>query len=304
MNKILNTTRYLVLSLLVFLSLYLAGCTSQTESAPDPVEAAPLTQFVPVVSATGEVVPARYSVISATTAAQVQQVQIEEGDFVEQGAILIELGNQEQLQAAVTAAELEQLNAKQALQELNDNAGLVAAQTQLSLANAKDALDDAEYKWRVRQQGYRANSDTIAAAEARLLLAEDQVEEAEDSFSRASGDLPEALARINLTNAREARDAALRNLNWYKGAPTELDQAILDAELAEAQARVQDLERQWENVKDGPDPDAAELAEARLRNAEANLAAAKASLADLSIVAPFAGTIADLNVRPAEWVGS
>lgn len=300
MKKIHNKIRLIAFLSIVVLAL--AACSGSAETAPNEVEAAPLDPFIPVVSATGEVVPARFSTISSTTAGPVHEVLVEEGDTVAEGTLLIQLGNQEQLEAAITAAELELANAEQALQDLYDKADLVAAQTQLALANANDDLDDAEYKWRVRQQGYRASGDTIAAAEARLTLADDQVEEAEDAYSRASGDLPKALARINLTNARESRDAALRNLNWYTGTPTELDQAVLDAELAEAQARLKDLEREWEKVKDGPNPDTTKLAEARLRNAEATLASAKAGLEDLSVRAPYDGTIAETFVRQAEWV--
>jgi len=59
---------------------------------------------------------------------------------------------------------------------------------------------------------------------------------------------------------------------------------------------------QIEKVKDGPDPDALGLAQARLVNAVAQVNGAKAALADLSLVAPFAGTVSNVAVRPNEWV--
>ena len=44
------------------------------------------------------------------------------------------------------------------------------------------------------------------------------------------------------------------------------------------------------------------VAEARLRNAQANLVAAQSALDDLELLAPFAGTIGDIFTRVGEWV--
>jgi multidrug resistance efflux pump len=44
------------------------------------------------------------------------------------------------------------------------------------------------------------------------------------------------------------------------------------------------------------------LAQASLKNAEAQVEGAKAALEDLSLVAPFAGTVSSVDVRPNEYV--
>jgi multidrug resistance efflux pump len=259
--------------------------------------------------------------VSAELGGRILQVQVEKGDQVAEADPLFKLDDSSLLirrvqieangEANIAAAELQLIQSKQDLQALYDHAEIDAAQIQLQLANARDELDDAEYRWRVRQEGQRANPDTIAAAEARLILAEDRVDEAEEGLDHASGDLPEALARVELTNAREARDAALRSLNWYTGKPTEIDQAILDAEVSIAQAKIVDLERSWEKVKDGPDPALVALAEARIKQAEANLKAAEANLrAELAaidlelaktvILAPSDGVVMTMNIHPGE----
>jgi multidrug resistance efflux pump len=61
------------------------------------------------------------------------------------------------------------------------------------------------------------------------------------------------------------------------GSPSDIDQAILDAEVAYAQAQVAELQRKWESVRQGPDPDDIALLEERLATAEAQLAAAQAA---------------------------
>jgi multidrug resistance efflux pump len=148
----------------------------------------------------------------------------------------------------------------------------------------------------------------IAAAEAKLVLAEAEVKRAENAFRRYSGrseDNPaRASARLHLAQARMMRDSVARALNWYNGQPTELQQAILDADVAIAQARVVVAELAYDRVKDGPDPDVLAQAEARLARAEARYAQTKAELAGMQIVAPFDGVILEVDARVGDIVSA
>jgi HlyD family secretion protein len=223
--------------------------------------------------------------------------------MVEKGQVLGQLSSIEQARSAVTAARLEYIQAEQALDELLENADLYSAQAQLALANARDRLDQAEYKWTVRQEGNRASQNTIDAAEANLILANEEVDRYDQAYDHAKGEASRALALSNLTAAKARRDSIQRNLNWYFGSPDELEQALLDAELAEAQAAVDAAERDYEKVKDGPDPEALELAQARFDNAEAALRAAEEALVDMEMRAAFDGTISEVLIRSGEFVG-
>lgn len=113
-------------------------------------------------------------------------------------------------------------------------------------------------------------------------LADEALENAKgnyDSLSgRSSDDPARALALVNWVNAQKARDSALRNLNWFTGHPTEIQQAILDAEVEAAETQVQRAELDVEKWSAGPETDALVLAEARTANAEAQLEAAQAQL--------------------------
>ena len=108
------------------------------------------------------------------------------------------------------------------------------------------------------------------------------------------------MALTELAGAQQEYDAALRNLNWFTGHPTEIQQAMLDAEVATAQARLQETERVWEDLEHGPDPNMVELAEARLANAVSQLDAAQAGVADLELLAPIAGTVARVSIKAGE----
>lgn len=286
-------------------ALVLAGCAGQPakgaqEPTPDQVE-----DFTPVVSATGVILPIRWATISLPSGGVIQEVLVSEGDTVETGQVLIRIGGSEALEAAVAAARLELVSAQQDLNRLHEQAELARAQAQLDLANARDELRDSEYDWRAQQEGFRADQDVLNATKANLILAEDEVERAQKEFNKVSGrrsdDPGRALALSNLSAAKQKRDSIQRQLNWLTGSPTEIQQGILDAEVAKAQAQVADAEQAFTRVENGPDTDALALAEARLANAEAQLKSAETALADLELRAPFSGMVSELYVRANEW---
>ena len=218
-------------------------------------------------------------------------------------------------EAAVTAANLQLLMVQQALDDLYEDWPLAAAQAELELAHAQDALDDVVYVHNVRQEGKRASKDTIDAAEANLILAENEVDRAKGAYDSLSGrsedDPARALALSNLVAARNKRDSVLRNLNWYVGRPTEIEQSLLDADVSVAEARVADAELELEKWKDGPDPAAVALLEAQFANAQAQLKLAYSQtevelqtidlqLEDLIILAPINGSVLTRRVEPGE----
>jgi multidrug resistance efflux pump len=298
---------YLVILILILMGALLAtACTGQAQEATPDVVPEFDDAFASIVSATGIVVPERWSTISMQTSGVVEELYVVEGEQVDAGQLLLVLAGSEQLHAALSTAELEYVNAQKALDELYEGAELARAQVVLELANALDALDDAEYRQWVQQEGNRASSERIAEAEANLALAQDKVDKAADEYNKYSGravdDPVRALARSNLAAARQQRDSILRQLNWYTGYPDEIEQGILDADVIYAEARVAEAERQLEKLQDGPDPDALELAQARLDNAEVQVSAARAALTDLELSAPFAGTVTRLYLRPNEWL--
>jgi HlyD family secretion protein len=272
------------------------------------------------LSASG-IVEIREFTIASKLGGTLTEVYVEEGTSVEEGDPLFRIDDeipraQRGLilaagENAIAAARLQLLTAQQALDDLFEGWSLVAAQAGLELAHARDALKDATYVHDVRQEGYRASSDTIKAAEANLVLANEEVDAAQQSYDHASGDAGKALALSNLIAAKQQRDSIQRNLNWYLGAPTDLEQAILDADVAIAEARVSNAELELAKWKDGPDSAAVELAEAQLTYAETQLALAKSQagvelqtinlqLEDLISRAPVNGVVLTRNIQPGE----
>ncbi|HSR48135.1 MAG TPA: HlyD family efflux transporter periplasmic adaptor subunit [Anaerolineales bacterium] len=261
--------------------------------------------FVSTISATGQVVPERWASLSLPSPGVISSIDIVEGDVVGEGRVLLRLAGREQLEGALAAARLEELTARQALDEVYRQEGMARAMIQQELATARDEVRKAEYDWRVQQEGYRASEDTVKRARANVVVAEERVEQAKARYDGTSGSVSEdagkASAFSDYLSAKAALDSAKRSLNWYVGHPTEIQQAMLDADVAVAKARLAEAEAAWDDVKDGPDPDVLALAQARLAAAQAGVKAAQAAVRDSELRAPFAGTIGAIRVRPNEW---
>jgi RND family efflux transporter MFP subunit len=91
-------------------------------------------------------------------------------------------------------------------------------------------------------------------------------------------------------------------LNWYNGHPTEVQQAILDAEIAIAEANLLMAELNWDRVKDGPDPDLLMEAKSRITRAEQQVEQAQDALLGSELYAPFSGVILEVNAIPGKFV--
>jgi HlyD family secretion protein len=249
------------------------------------------------VGATGTVRANQTAILTFQTSGTVETVSIEMGDQVVVGEELARL-KRTSLPSQVIMAQADLVTAQRALDDLLYSVQ-ASAIAQRALAQAQDALDDANYMLSVRQEGNRASQETLDATRADLILAERDVEQAQAIFDRLAGrpeeDPTRAIALSNLAATRQRRDSISRNLNWYIGRPSETEQALLDADVALAEAQLADGLREWERLKNGPDPEDVAAAEARV-------AAAQATVELVGVKAPFAGTITSVEVKPGSQI--
>ncbi len=179
--------------------------------------------------------------------------------------------------------------------------GLRAAQDRYDVAN--DVLNDV----RAELQKYPGADRVFSAAAGTFVKPEDaqrefdeaseslrawqlRYEQAQRGNAQAVEDLQEQVddARANLDRARDPRD---------------LDVQIARAEVDLLTARAADLQTRLDKLADGPDPDQLALAEARLAAARASLDAATTALSNTVLVAPIAGTVADVRLKVGEQIG-
>jgi HlyD family secretion protein len=281
----------------------------QTFFAPQPVESEEELQTARVrqgdlvlyASGSGTLITLDERDLGFSIGGKVAEINVSVGDEVEAGDTLATQADIDELEAEVASDELNVLNAEQALQELYDQADLIAAQAQLDLANAREALKDAEYDYSVNQQGNRASEATLEAAEAELKLAKDNLEHAKEMLD---ADPDNSMRQLNYANAEKRYNSATWSWNWYTGSPTDIQQAQLEAEVSLAKAEVTLAEQAYEEVKDGPDPISIREAELQLSNARAGLAVSQANLDGSTITAPFAGTVMSIDADVGDEVNS
>jgi HlyD family secretion protein len=252
-----------------------------------------------------KLVPIQYVDLSFNAASTIKDVNVKEGDFVKKGQVIASLSNQEQFSAAIASAELELLNAQQALDILYRNAPLEAALALKDVADAPANVKDAERVLNTLTKG-EVNQTDIDIANANVALAEKKLKEAQDAYApyanRPQNDLTRANYLNKLSVAQKNYDDAVRRLNNLMGDPSEQQISQAEADLALARIKLEEAQRKYEILKDGPDPDQVALADASLKNAEAQLNSAQAALDNMQMKAPFDGEIISLDIQPGQYV--
>ncbi len=314
-----NIAHFARLVVLLFMAPVLVGCATGSAAQADPTPIP--TPIVPekptytvqrgvvsnVLELRGRVSPVQQQDLYFRTSGAVNTVNVKRGDVVKEGDVLAYLGERESLESALADAELEVLRAEKELNKLASEADLNSAEAHLAMLEAKQELIKAE-KNRVNKN-YRRGSDTsIAAARAEYLMAENFASQAEGEYLSMTN-LPESdYNRINalsaMASAKRQRDLARANLTYLESSPTEEEILQADVELAIARAEAAAAEREYERLKDGPDPFEVKLAEAALEKAKASQRKALASLENLEIAAPFDGEILNVTISAGSQVNA
>lgn len=298
-----TSMRFVTLCLFILASLLLAACGSIGQQETAEVELQPTEEFVPVISATGVLVPGQWATLSVENAGVIAEMLVSEDEAVTSGQVLLRLEGEEKLKAMVTAAQAEVVAAQQALDALYKDPEVRVAQAAEAVVAAKKAVEEAQR--RLNNLGYFAQTD-IDQARANVVLARDRLEKAREDYepyaNKPEDNLVRAVLLSKYAQAQKDYDAAVRLLNRLTGTTKPLDQAQAEADLALAEANLAKAERDYEIFSAGPDPDQVAVAEARLSNARDQLAAAQTALEALELRAPFDGVVSEIYVRAGEWI--
>ncbi len=284
-----------------------------TAATPTPAPQAKVIDDV--VSAQGFVVPTRSVDLAFRAGGRVAEVLIHEGDPVKQGQALIRL-QADELQATLAQAQAALTLAQANLAQVQDGARpeeIAAAEASVRTAEAQMSAASAE---RDRLTG-GATDAAISAAQARLAAALVDAKVAQDNYDKVTQcftvpgkkdevcpglGTPEEQARAALKAANDAVAAAQSALNdATKGASKQVQAAqsnvaALTAQRDLAQARLAQL-------KAGATAAQIDAAKANVAQAQAGVEAAQAALNETTLIAPFDGAIAQLNVETGQVVG-
>jgi HlyD family secretion protein len=253
-------------------------------------------QLTATVGATGTVRAAQSALLTFSTTGIVDTLYFDTDDSVVEGDILAEL-QPDSLSPQMILARADLVNAQKALDDLLES-DIQRAQAQLNLAQAQDTLNTAIYNWRYfRLSDPNPTWYEEVSADRQLSAAEDRLEDAQAAYDALADDDPGKAAALQAVNDAEI-GVELANwlVAWYEGdEPGEINHALLDANVAIAQANLEAAQRAWERVANGPHPDDIAAAQARVD-------AAQATLEMTVIEAPFSGTITSTLVQHGDLV--
>ena len=284
----------------LLLLFVLAGCSVFSQVAPtalptvvlDSGSASPAPSQAPGggVTASGTVEPAQKAQLASTLSGNVESVSVAVGDAVQAGQALAQLEGEESLQAAVSTARYELVQAQQALADLTTAAETARLQAMQDVVTYQQAVKDAQYALdNFTIPSNQATLDAVAAIGKMKQLLDQARLTFEPYKNKPSGDQTRKDLKEALDEAQSDYNTAVRRLQY-------------EYDLEVAQAQLDKARHDYDVLSAGPDPDKLRLAEARRTNAENQLAAAQATLDQLTISAPFSGVVSQVNFHSGEWV--
>ncbi len=219
------------------------------------------------------------------------------------------------------------VDAQLAVDSLKQAAAEKASQAQLALANAKIALEDAKDTRTMMNYPHSTDPLVIQKAQTSYLVAKEQYKQAQKDFAKVERlkltEPRRVRALENLLTARTKMNSALATYNWYLLPWTSDEIAQADGNLAVAQANLAAAQADWETLKNGASSAEIALAEARLADAqrawgqvkdghnaddvaaaETAVEVAQTALDQAHLLAPFAGTITEVNVKMGDVVSA
>lgn len=268
----------------------------------------------------------------------VDQVNVEVGDQVRVGDVLVQLDTQE-LEWALQDAEMELESARIRLAKLNeevDEIDIALAESKFLLAQEDFAVVEAGPTEEELNAAKNSAAAALAAynelvagpteaqltqAQANLRRAEVALQEAQREYDKIAwrpdaGTTSESAAlqqaTINYESAKAAFDetteparpsalqSALASAQRAQDSLNELEKKPTAAELAAARANLADAEATLAKLQEGPDGNDLRLAEINVEQALTGLERARMNLAYAKVNAPIAGTVLAVNVEPGE----
>jgi HlyD family secretion protein len=246
---------------LLGISLVLSACSGGNAPAAATQENLPTVIADSTIIAEGRLEPVRSAEIAFTASGVISEVLVQEGQVVSKGETLIRLGDASDTNYA--AAQLELASAKKALNDLVNAGGTELAQAVIDLKEAKEDFDKAD----------------------------DYLKYLQDSKK-----VPQTETRSYLVQTWRGYEYRTKTKNFKGPAPEDW---IIEAQndLALKQAQLDEAQRRYDRLKDGADAEQLAILEARLKAAEAGVAA-------FSVIAPFNGVVADLDAEAGSSINA
>ncbi len=286
---------------LLLLAVALAACGSPAPTTLPPTAAAatnPAPTVQPASVAEGRLLPLQVTTLSFGTGGPVVEVLVNEGDVVQAGDVIARLKS-DALRAALAEAEaaLAVVQAGQTNYRASLAVQIAAAEAELAAAQAQAASTAAG----------RNHSASIVELQAQLAQAryqQQQLQTALDQLSLYDRDQGTAARNVrqqldSTLKSIAALDQQIAALQTGSAADAAAVAQIDAATASESAARARLTQLQNERAGKAADPFAAQI-----QQAETAVQAARLALAETELIAPFGGTVAQLNVKTGEQIAA
>jgi multidrug efflux pump subunit AcrA (membrane-fusion protein) len=232
-----NNMKNKMLIRVLFLAMLISACSSGANTGTSTPEVIPTVIADDTIIAEGRVEPVHDAEIAFSASGVISEILVAEGEQVKKGQPLIRLGGE--LDANYATAQLELVNAQQALNELVNSSGSDLAQTVIDL---KDAKED-----------HQKAADYL-------------------HYLQTAQRVPQTNTKVLLVQTRRGYEYDYKIKNFKGPAPEDW---IIEAEndLALKTATMDELQRAYDRMKDGVDADQLAVLETRLNAAKARVAA-------------------------------
>ena len=297
-NFVQHKGRWIIGAVVVVVLACVLTSLVRPKAAPTDLQTSEVTRgdLTSTIGATGTVRAAQTVTLYWQTSGEVDKVAVNVGDKVTKDEELASLVTSS-LPQNVILAQSDLVSAQQNLDNVK-NSNLASAQAEQTLANAQKALEDAQNKV-TSMDWVRGSSDQIDSANANLVLAKKALQNAQDFFDKFKhldpGNPEYAQAYSQLAAAQQQKDSAQTNLDYLQGHYNDTEASISAANLAVAQANYDDAKREWNRLKNGPDP-------SDIAAAQAKVDSAQALLDEAHLTAPFDGTVTEVSSSAGDQV--
>ena len=247
--------------LIVFAGLLFTACAAPSAAGTETPEAIPTVISDDTIIAEGRLEPIQYAEIAFTTSGMVGELMVKEGQVVKEGDPLIRLGSEND--SSYASAQLEFVNAQKEMDDLVNSRGADFAQAVIDLRDAEKEFTRAENYLR---------------------------------YLKTSESVPQTNYTVKLVQTSRGYEYKPETTN-FKGPASE--EWIINAtnDLALKKATLDDAQRTYDNLKDGPNAEQLPVLEARLK-------AAKAAMAAFTVTAPFDGVVAEMNAKVGSTINA
>ena len=224
---------------------------------------------------------------------RVAKVNVEEGDQIEQGQLLIELEPFDLLEREMAAVR--ELAAREANYQKLTNGLRPEEVAQARLATTNSKLTSICWK--------RGRDQEIDASRARLRVAQAGLKLAEQLYGRHSELVKEnAISVEQLERTNEKLEAAQAMLVVRQKELKILELGTRDEERREALAAVEEAKQAWQMAANGYRQEEIDQAKAARDAAQAALDAIRRKKEELSIKSPISGRVEALDLQPGDMV--